>query len=144
MRAGDGAVQEMGCHKEPAPPVWHRASKAEWDLTHSQRPGSMPEDTGDRKGDASQCAILKQNTVALGLVGKSKHSIGKQAEVLSSHSELCPGSASAPERLQGKMSSDINLLMGERSVSVRYPGLAPRLLSLPMELAGGPDSFARV
>jgi hypothetical protein len=73
----------MGCHKEPAPPVWHRASKAEWDLTHSQRPGSMPKDTGDRKGDASQCAILKQNTVALGLVGKSKHSIGKQAEVLS-------------------------------------------------------------
>lgn len=61
-----------------------------------------------------------------------------------SHSELCPGSASAPERLQGKMSSDINLLMGERSVSVRYPGLAPRLLSLPKELAGGPDSFARV
>jgi hypothetical protein len=42
------------------------------------------------------------------------------------------------------MSSNINLLMGERSVSVRYPGLAPRLLSLPKELAGRPDSFARV
>lgn len=115
-----------------------------WVGPHTQpAAGSMPKNTGDGKGDASQCAILKQNTVALGLVGKSKHSIGKQAEVLSSHSELCPGSASAPERLQGKRSSDINLLMGERSVSVTL-GWPPRLLSLPKELAGGPDGFARV
>lgn len=74
------------------------------------------------KGDASQCAILKQNTVTLGLVGKSKHSIGKQAEVLSSHSEHSPGSASAPERLQGKMSSGINLLMGERNRTLPWAG----------------------
>lgn len=80
------------------------------------------------KGDASQCAILKQNTVTLGLVGKSKHSIGKQAEVLSSHSEHSPGSASAPERLQGKMSSGINLLMGERNRSVT---LGRALTALP-------------
>lgn len=56
----------------------------------------------------------------------------KQAEVLSSYSELCPGSASAPERLQGKMSSDINLLMGERNVSVTlgWPlGCSPSLRS---------------
>lgn len=96
----------------------------------------------DWKGDASQCAVLKQNTVALGLVGKSKDSVGKQAEVLSSHSEHCPGSASAPERLQGKMSSGINLLMGERNVSVTLGW--PRLLSLAKELGGGPDFFARV
>lgn len=96
--------------------------------SHTRQPGSTPEDTRDRRGDA----ILKQNTVALGLVGKSKHSIGKQAEVLSSHSELCPGSASAPERLQGKMSSGINLLMGERNVSVTlaWPlGCSPSLRS---------------
>lgn len=80
----------------------------------------------DWKGDASQCAILKQNTVTLGLVGKSKHSIGKQAEVLSSHSEHSPGSASA-RRLQGKMSSGVNLLMGERnrSVTLGWPLAAP-------------------
>ena len=96
---------------------------------HTRRPGATPKDTRDRKGDA----ILKQNTVALGLVGKSKHSIGKQAEVLSSHSELCPGSASAPERLQGKMSSGINLLMGERNVSVTL-GCSPSLRSWEVAL----------
>lgn len=99
--------------------------------------GACTPGTRDWKGDASQCAILKQNTVTLGLVGKSKHSIGKQAEVLSSHSEPSPSSASAPERLQGKMSSGINLLMGERNRSVTL-GQPPRLLSLTKELEGGP------
>lgn len=56
---------------------------------------------------------------------------------LSSHSEHSPGSASAPERLQGKMSSGINLLMGERNRSVTL-GWPPRLLSLTKALEGGP------
>lgn len=110
---------------------WLRTSEA-GQASHAGQPGSMPKDTRDWKGDASQCAILKQNTVALGLVGKSKHSIGKQAEVLSSHSEHCSSSASAPERLQGKMSSGINLLMGEKNVRVTlgWPlGCCPSLRS---------------
>lgn len=95
----------------------------------------------DRRGDASQGSILKQNTVTPGLVGKSKHGIGKQRSC--PPSEHSPGSASAPERLQGKRSSGVNLLRAERNVSVTlgWPlGCSPLLRSWKV----APDFFAKV
>lgn len=89
-------------------------------------------------------AVLKQNTATRGLVGKSEHSIGEQAEeVLSSRAEHGPGAASAPERLQGKMSSGVNLRTGKRrrSVALRWPlGCSPSLRSWKVV----PAFFARV